>query len=218
MVSKRIRFIIFFTLNINVVKDNVLNFPVPKAAELSERLDRIDLETIVDVLSVRAEEERIRPEVTDIFGRIPSLLADYLLLNERNKQKIDRTRLKYPDYLNGEGSSYDINYLASVGNKSSALLARKCRWTYQLLKFYEFYKEHGEGKRFNQHYITHDPELKEVYGNAGYNLVQNIRKSYEISMEIIVELAGEVEPKICTAYLAPGESIKPKNIRQLIKK
>ena len=198
-----------------MVKDNILSFPQADPKDFSDRLNGLDLETITDILIVRTHEERVRPELIKVVGEIPSLLAEYLTLDEWNKSELDRMRTRYQGYLNGEEQGYGINYLESVGNRGVALLARKCRCVHQLLKFYEFYKKHGKGKKFNNHYITHDQEMKEVYRNAGYNLVQNVRKMWGITMKDIIALAAEVEPEICRAYWAPGESNIPKNVKMI---
>ncbi len=161
-----------------------------------------NLETITLALVNLNEEERIRPNLTGVLGKFPGLLAEYLTLSEEHKKALDGVCIItltggwYGDEMR-QLDRYRTPHgrIASDTSRPPAMVARKCRWAYQLLEIFDSYTEGAPNRPFNQSYIK---------SAGGKTLVANIRNHQSISMQDIVNLVGQVRPAILKEYHPPG--------------
>jgi len=136
------------------VAENIILFP--ERTEQRDFLKDVELEERVLILSALAKEEKARPELTSIIKTYPWLMADYLPLSISEKEKFEEFRCRHPKYLLGEGDGCGIQYLTAPlrdyifdatlnkGYGAVASIAVRCRWTNQLINFFDFYIKKGE--------------------------------------------------------------------------
>ena len=199
------------------------NVPVDRNA--LELKGDADIMLASETVRIYEHELRYRPELlADLH--IPELIAKYLGLHWLSRRKLGEFRARNPRYLIGEGDGYAVRSLDDVCYDTTGLqdtrgiswslgrLARKTRWSHQLMKIFALYLEQGRGSIFNQSYIASNSKVKNEYGTMGHNLIQNARNdAWQVGgMEEIVRLVAQVEPKILKHYESPEFRRRKKHI------
>ncbi|HIG92778.1 TPA: hypothetical protein HA242_06020 [Candidatus Woesearchaeota archaeon] len=154
--------------------------------------------TLVEVVQLLYHEEKMRPELISILKPIPDIAIEYVTLHENQRGVFEKFRKEYPKYLTGTGDGCGIKYLEDKNRIAS--LARKTRFTYQFLSFFEHYLK-CEDRKFNSAYIARNPQLNEIFPHQGHNLMQNLRHS-PWNLDEIASLAAQMRPEI-RAYYRP---------------
>ena len=174
---------------------------------------RAERRVAITTLEILNKEVLIRPKMLEVFGKFPSLLVDYFTLQDINRQLLDDFRRRYPRFFEGSGDGCGVKYLvdqyitgpnvipAPRGGQHVADLARKCRWSNQLLKIFDFYRSKTPEATFNNAYIGRRPEARKKFGGMGYNIIQNTRNGF-MTVDDIVEIAAEAEPDVKDAYVS----------------
>lgn len=187
--------------------DKILYFPHTNRETDEQKIKNIDIEDITALFSVLSEEERVRSQLTSVLRKYPSLIKNYLSLNDWEREEFEEFRKRYPAYLTGEGDGCGIQYLSAPlrddlgialnkGFNRVVSIAVKCRWSNQLLEIFNSYMKNKREERFNNSYISS--------ARKGRNLLQNVRKSWFTDMGEVVNLAAQVEPDILRYCQLPG--------------
>lgn len=192
----------------------LIQFTVPQPQKKSRVI------TLADAVAELTKEMKLHPEIIEAIP-CPELVVAYLQLSEYEKRyfKAFFKRPAGPIYLAGEGLGDTIRFLEyggyydshqkvyySTQSRSVEMLARKCRWVNQFLQCFEFYMKKDKQETFNNHYISHNPSLRERYGTMGYNLIQNVRLHFgNDGMDYIARLAAQRKPLINCYYISPAD-------------
>jgi hypothetical protein len=151
-------------------------------------------------------EREIRPSLLNVLDHFPPLLADYLKLDELDRQKLKKFNDYYYAYLLGHGTGECIQFfrsspdlMGSYGLESPAFLAQDCRSAYQLEAIFLHYLEHDLEKRpFDQGYVRSCNRVKDMPPNVGANLLIRLRKNFQNLdhlLPIVASAQLELPPK-----------------------
>jgi len=206
---------------------------IDNLVELSERLNErfkpvsislpkkhTDIATLL--FTYLEQERKQRPELALSFQSFPTLLTEYLTLDERDKIKLEEFRSSNKEYLSGKGKGDGIQYLVSTQGadlfsgrmqeyKQITNLVRGCRYANQIAMIFAFYQKTTSERRFNNNYIARDAQLKKEFGYLGNNLIANINNSCYTVQEI-VDIVALTVPEIGQKYESPKYRLLQKKI------
>ncbi len=158
------------------------------------------------VVAALLEEQEKRPELVEKLGRFPVILSEYLGASEYTKERLAEFDYENTDYLLGDGQGVCIRSFSTQQEIRAELLARKCRYASQLVELFDFYVENGMGKRFTQHYMMYDEQLRAKKDMVGLQLVKAVQKQFSLlRMDDVVDIVAEVRPMIREFYCAPEQ-------------
>ncbi len=166
---------------------DILDFP-----DFDPPLKQVEPDDALIVLAALRTEEQERSELVAVFKPFPTLTSDYLYLPLRRRVRLGIFNRSNSGYLHGQGTGDCIRALD--GRKGLQELARTCRWTYQVLTFFDAYtqeQQEGTTRPFTSGTLRQTSD--------GRTVLKNIRHNGS-SLDTVVRIAAEAQPDILNHY------------------